>query len=171
MNYYLCFVYLILRHVVFENNISLPLTSHTPNRITSRVIDTLPRQAIVATAKRYLGIPYVYGASNPRTGFDCSGFLYYVFVQNRVDVPRSTAGYAGFGTVVPITTCLPGDLLLFTGTNAAIRTPGHIGLVIKNENGHIEFIHASSGKAKGVTITPYGGAYIKRFLKAIRVKM
>lgn len=65
----------------------------------------------------------------------------------------------------------PADILLFTGTDASRRKVGHVGIVLKNENGIIEFIHSSSSKKHfGVTVTRYNeSGYVKRFLRAISI--
>ena len=60
--------------------------------------------------------------------------------------------------------------MVFTGTNSKLRSPGHVGIISSiDENGKIKFIHSSSGKAKGVTITDLEGYYKNRFLKAVTI--
>ena len=63
----------------------------------------------------------------------------------------------------------PGDLILFTGTDSTKRIVGHMGIVTENINEDIQFIHSTSGKAYGVTISPLSGYYAGRFIKVIRI--
>ncbi len=128
------------------------------------------RDSIVSYAQSFLKTPYVWGGCSPK-GFDCSGFLYYVYKKFNIKVSRSSAGYNQLGKEIKIKSVLPADILVFTGTDATIKKPGHVGMVISNENGIIKFIHSSSSKKHfGVTITTYNNSgYVKRFLKAIAV--
>jgi cell wall-associated NlpC family hydrolase len=69
----------------------------------------------VPTAEQYIGVPYRYGGTSPRTGFDCSGFVQYVYGIQGVDLPRTSRQMAGAGIAVePSTRSLAvGDLMLF----------------------------------------------------------
>ncbi len=125
------------------------------------------RDSIVAFGMDYLGTPYV-TAGCSKDGFDCSGFVYYVFNHFDIDVPRSSASFEHFGTEIPIESVEKGDLLLFLSpTRNAI---GHVGIVSTPKGKESDFIHASSGKEMQVIITPLSNAgYTKRFVKALRV--
>lgn len=98
-------------------------------------------QNIIDTAKRFLGFPYRYGGTTPEIGFDCSGFVQYVFSINGIKLPRTANQQASIGTRVTEPTA--GDLVFFY-TNGSI---GHVGIYIGNN----AFIHAS--QSKGITIT------------------
>ena len=128
------------------------------------------RDSIVNFAKQLLGTPYLYGG-NSQSGFDCSGFVQYVFTHFNIPVSRTSRSYKNKGEPVKLECANPGDVILFTGTNAAIRQIGHIGIVINNAGGVIDFIHSSSSKRHfGVTITRYNASgYVKRFLKVINI--
>lgn len=128
------------------------------------------RDSIVNYAKSFLETPYVWGGTSPK-GFDCSGFLYFVYKAFNVKVSRASSGYNHLGNEKDIHSVLPADILVFTGTDTSIKKPGHFGMIISNMNGVVKFIHASSSKKHfGVTITTYNNSgYIKRFLKAITV--
>jgi cell wall-associated NlpC family hydrolase len=126
-------------------------------------------QKLVEYAKLFYGVPYKYGSSNPKTGFDCSGFINHVFTHFDIDVPRSSVNFTNIGTPVEVTDAAPGDLILFTGTNPKSRTVGHIGIVVENDDEGLEFIHSSSGKQYAVTISPLEGYYENRFVKVIRL--
>lgn len=129
---------------------------------------TLPVE-IVAFAKTLIGTPYKFGCTAPDMGFDCSGFITYVFNHFNIDVPRSSEGFTNEGTPVSLTDARPGDLILFTGTNSKVRTVGHIGLVVANKTSGISFIHSSSGKENAVIITQLDERYVARFVKVIRM--
>lgn len=118
-------------------------------------------------AKTLKGTPYKYGSTNPEVGFDCSGFITYVFNHFRIDVPRSSAGFTNEGVPVSLTDAQPGDLILFTGTDSTVRTVGHMG-IITQVGDSVVFIHSTSGKAYGVTETTLDKYYMGRFVKVIR---
>ena len=63
----------------------------------------------------------------------------------------------------------PGDIVLFTGTDTTTREVGHMGILTSTENGDYYFIHSTSGKANGVTISPLNNYYALRFVKIIRI--
>ncbi len=86
---------------------------------------------VVGIALQYLGVPYVWGGSSPSTGFDCSGFVSYVFAQVGVSLPHHAASQYGYGTPVPYDQLAPGDLVFFSGL-------GHVGIYI----GSGQFVHA-----------------------------
>ena len=84
-------------------------------------------------------------------------------------MPRSSIDFTNVGREVSPGDARPGDIILFTGTDSTERFVGHMGIVISNQNGYLQFIHSSSGKANGVTISPLEGYYRGRFVKVIRV--
>lgn len=121
-------------------------------------------------AQSLIGTRYRYASSNPKIGFDCSGFVSYVYKQFGFSGARSSADFAKKGKTIALSEAKLGDILIFTGTNRKSRTAGHVGIIYsKDEDGNIKFIHSSSGKAKGVTITNLDGVYKHRFLKAVTV--
>ncbi|MBC7948312.1 MAG: C40 family peptidase [Chitinophagaceae bacterium] len=124
---------------------------------------------VVAYSKTLIGVPYKYASTDPTIGFDCSGFITYVFNHFNIGVPRSSVDFTNVGTEVPSAAAKPGDLILFTGTDSTIRVVGHMGIIVNNKSGALEFIHSTSGKAKGVVITPFERYYQGRFVKVIRV--
>jgi cell wall-associated NlpC family hydrolase len=147
-----------------------------PNN-TPPIQDTLPGQiavgnvhpeAVVAFAESLMGTPYKYASTDPQEGFDCSGFITYVFNHFGIKVPRSSIDFTNVGKEVPVAEAKRGDIILFTGTDSTERFVGHMGIVISNE-GELQFIHSSSGKAYGVTVSPLKGYYEGRFVKVIRI--
>jgi cell wall-associated NlpC family hydrolase len=128
-------------------------------------------QKIIAFAKTQIGTPYKSCSMDPEHGgFDCSGFINYVFNHFNIKVPRSSVDFTNLGTQVPLGQCRQGDLILFTGTDKNIRTVGHIGLIVSNDNnGNITFIQSTSGADYGVVISPLNDAYRARFVKVVRI--
>ena len=90
-------------------------------------------QAIVNTARKYLGVPYVWGGTSPR-GFDCSGLVQYVCRQNGISVNRVAADQARNGSYVSRDNLQPGDHVLFAKRGRIT----HVGIYIGNGN----MIHA-----------------------------
>ena len=123
----------------------------------------------VAYAKTLIGTPYLYASCDPNSGFDCSGFVTYVSNHFGIKVPRSSVDFINFGTTIKKKNSRPGDLILFTGTDTSSHVVGHIGIITDNKDGRIQFIHSSSGKANGVTISDLSGYYDTRFIKVIRI--
>ncbi len=126
-------------------------------------------EEIVAYAQTFVGTPYVYASSNPAVGFDCSGFITYVFNHLILLYQDHLQVLSMCPHKVPVADAKPGDLILFTGTDSTIRTVGHMGIVMQNQNNGLLFIHSSSGKANSVTITPLNDYYKGRFIKVIRI--
>src|SRR5688572_3902884 len=129
---------------------------------------TTPEE-LVAFAETQMGVRYKYASVNPKIGFDCSGFITYVFNHFGIKVPRSSVDFTHVGKAIPISEAKKGDLILFTGTNPKIRVVGHMGIVHSVDGGEIKFIHSSSGKANGVTISPLEGYYEGRFMSIRRI--
>ncbi len=131
--------------------------------------DTVLPIRMVAFAKTLIGTRYVFGCSAPSTGFDCSGFINYIFDHFNITVPRSSVDFTDAGTTISLEKGRPGDLILFTGTNSNLRVVGHIGMIVSNNTDGISFIHASSGKENAVIITTLDDRYMKRFVKVVRI--
>jgi cell wall-associated NlpC family hydrolase len=90
------------------------------------------RSDAVTTAKRYLGTPYRYGGSDPR-GFDCSGFVVYVFRQHGVELPHNAADQ--FARLRPVRNPEAGDLVFFNTFGGGVS---HVGIY----TGKDTFIHS-----------------------------
>ncbi len=131
--------------------------------------DNTPPSEIVKYAETLIGIPYLYGSTDPQQGFDCSGFITHVFNHFNITVPRSSIDFTNVAAEVSLQQSKPGDLILFTGTDSTVRSVGHMGIIISNDSIQTLFIHSTSGQANGVTITPLNNYYKERFVKVIRV--
>ena len=123
---------------------------------------------LIAFAKSLIGVPYKYASTDPAQGFDCSGFITHVFNHFGVKVPRSSVDFTNVGLQIPMREARKGDLVLFTGTDSSIRVVGHMGIITENTDS-LRFIHSTSGRQYGVTITALGNYYNGRFVKVIRV--
>lgn len=151
-------------------------TSTLPSNIDTEHIthietgNTTPDE-LLAFAKTLTGVPYKYASTDPQQGFDCSGFITYVFNHFNIAVPRMSVDFTNVKHEVPINDAKPGDLVLFTGTDSTSRVVGHMGIVTVNPGKaeDIAFIHSTSGKANGVTETPMNIYYQKRYVKTIRI--
>lgn len=116
--------------------------------------------AILKTASQYLGVPYRYGGSSP-DGFDCSGYVMYVFQKHQKNLPRTSDAQYKAGNKVDKTKLKEGDLVFFTTDEPG---PSHVGIYYGNN----KFIHASS--SKGVMISQLSDVYWKpRYIGARRV--
>ncbi|MCI6185625.1 MAG: C40 family peptidase [Spirochaetia bacterium] len=114
------------------------------------------REKFVAESKKYVGCPYVYGATGPDS-FDCSGLIYYVANQALgLQLPRTSKALYSFCKVVPKEKMEEGDLLFFKTNNTASIT--HVGIYI----GGSQFISAiSDGPNSGVIISSLDQEYWK----------
>ena len=105
---------------------------------------------IINTAKKYIGVPYKWGGTTPK-GFDCSGYVQYVFNAHGIELPRtSREQYSSAGYKVSKSNLQPGDLVFFNTNGKGVS---HVGIYI----GDGQFIH--SGTTKGVVIADLFGAY------------
>ena len=116
---------------------------------------------LIKTAKKYIGTPYSFGGTTPKA-FDCSGYLWYVFREHGVNLPRSADEQYKLG--VPVKNkkdLLPGDLVFFSTYE---QGASHVGIYL----GKNEFIHASS--SKGIRIDDMDNSYWQpRFYGAKRL--
>ena len=152
------------------------VTDHTLNKSTDlppsistiKTGETSPDQ-LLKFAESLVGVPYVWGSTNPAVGFDCSGFITYVFTHFKIQVPRSSIDFTNVGNTVPFEQAKRGDIILFSGTNSEDTHIGHMGLVVSNEEEGLHFIHATSGKAMSVAITKLNDQYKKRFRRISRI--
>jgi cell wall-associated NlpC family hydrolase len=94
---------------------------------------------VIPTAERYLGTPYRYGGTSPVTGFDCSGFVQYVFARNAVRLPRTSRQQAKVGVALRRNwkSLSAGDLVMFAERGEPIS---HVAIYA----GHDRIIHASA---------------------------
>ncbi|MBP2628076.1 MAG: hypothetical protein H6Q68_2787 [Firmicutes bacterium] len=147
---------MLLGNVLGKNNISSSPAINIKNLIPDPVNNTPSvssdkGNALIATAKTYLGVPYVFGGESVTTGLDCSSFTQLVMKENGITLPRTAAEQYAIGTAVDKANLQIGDLVFFT-----TYKPGasHVGFYMGNN----QFIHDSS-VAKQVTISSLTDTY------------
>lgn len=132
-------------------------------------IGEIDREQVLKYAKTFLGIPYCYACSDPGKGFDCSGFVNFVFKNFNIELPRSSRDFKDLGPALNPEEFKVGDILVFYGFQDS-KNIGHVGIISEANGMDSKFIHASSGKKQGVIISDLGSAaYTKRFYKCIDV--
>lgn len=117
--------------------------SHKPNTAQAKLS---LREKIVAFAKQFLGVKYQWAGTTPN-GFDCSGYIGYIFQNHGITMPRSAAAQKNNATKLKLIEAFMGDLVFFkSGTKIT-----HVGLVISKPNEALTMIHSST--SKGIIIT------------------
>jgi hypothetical protein len=119
------------------------------------------RKTITETALRYVGVPYVYGSSSPN-GFDCSGFVGFVYRASGISLPRSSRAIWASGESVDMAAARPGDIVVF---NTVGDSASHVAILL--DKGSV--IHAvSSGPKTGVIVSPLNDRYFGRRIMGAR---
>ena len=130
---------------------------------TSRGSTSRSAQSIITYSKKFLGVRYVWGGSTAK-GFDCSGFVKYVFKHFGISLNRTSRSQASQGLKVKKANLKAGDLVFFD-TNGGLNRINHVGIYI----GGGKFIHSSSSH-KGVVISSLNkGFYSKTYMTARRI--
>lgn len=172
-NIVLALFIIFFSNALFANHISNTDSLHYLNstfapsvlnaKSKTRIYDLL-----VEEAKKYIGIPYKFGGCT-KSGFDCSGYLIYVYSKFDIQLPRTSIEQSKFGKRVGKRRLRKGDLIFFRGSNARKRKIGHVGIVVSNKKEPIQFIHAST--SRGIIISSLSTEYYKvRYRKARRIK-
>lgn len=177
----ICYIrsdYLSLSEIPYENRAS----SNAPKYFRQgKAIGTLPSSStanqalsvsssassatgaqILAKATEYLGTPYVYGGASP-SGFDCSGFVYYVYGTFGISVGRTPDAQYSAGTVVDKANLQPGDIVLFAGTSGSGIS--HSGIYAGNG----QFIHSPNSRSTVSYSDLTSGYWSEHFYCGIRV--
>jgi cell wall-associated NlpC family hydrolase len=162
-----------------EKDSLLVLASQHPEQLSTAdtggaIVVPLPMSnttpaALVDFAETLVGTPYAWASTDPAKGFDCSGFISYVFGHFDITVPRSSIDFTSVGEEVAIAQARRGDIILFTGTDPLESNVGHMGLVVSNNADGLRFIHSTSGKEMAVTITKINEGYRRRFVAVRRL--
>ena len=117
-------------------------------------------QQIAAFGMQYVGYPYVYGGTSP-SGFDCSGFVQYIYRQFGYSINRTATAQLANGYYVSYDSLMPGDLVFFGSGSSA----SHVGMYI----GGGEFVHAANSRS-GVKISSLSESwYAARYIGARRI--
>lgn len=130
-------------------------------QVASRSSNTALAGSILSKAAQYLHTPYVWGGTSPR-GFDCSGFVQYVYRQCGYSLPRVASDQAAAGRKVSRSDLKPGDLVYFSSGGEI----NHIGIYVGNG----KFIHSSSPSSGGVIYSSLSESYYAaRYAGATRI--
>ncbi|WP_416729666.1 peptidoglycan-binding protein [Fictibacillus sp. JL2B1089] len=155
----------------FQKANSLPVTGEITNSVLNKISEVEKKQGqkpsnsrnqttinIIANASEFMGVPYVWGGTTPK-GFDCSGFIQYVYAQEGIQLPRTVAQM--WNATSWVSKPVVGDLVYFETYTSG---PSHLGIYIGND----QFVHA--GSSTGVTVSDMNLSYWKtRYLGAKRV--
>lgn len=148
-----------------QNEGQLAIRETTP--ITHESIDDVTRDSVIVFARKYMGTKYCYASEDPAKGFDCSGFVHYVFKHFDINLPRSSSGFKDIGIAKKPADFMVGDILVFYGYKDSTSI-GHLGIITEANGMQSKFIHASSGSEMAVTVSELGSeGYTKRFYKCI----
>jgi len=140
----------------------------TAIRAAERVASKVPARSaarVLPTAERYLGVPYRWGGTSPKTGFDCSGFVQYVFARHGTRLPRTSREQASSGQRLRAvwSALRPGDLVMFAEPGRRIS---HVAIYA----GRRRIIHATSsgGSVRYDALDTKRGKWFTRRLVAAR---
>lgn len=122
-----------------------PSESTSNDRVSNREMRL--RQDIIVYAKKQLGKKYKYAGRSPRTGFDCSGFTYYVMDNFGVDLSPSSRAQENQGKKIKVSEAKTGDLIFFRRSKKGAVF--HVALVVSNDREGLRVIHSTS---RGVVI-------------------
>ena len=162
----LLFAMILLQTGTGQSTSTLPATERDLSIDTFTTVD---RTALISFAKKYLGTPYRTGGSSPKNGFDCSGFVNFVFRNFKIRLPRSSREFKDIGTDLKPEEFREGDVVVFYGFINKARI-GHVGIICEANGMQSKFIHSSSGKVKGVVVSELGSpGYKKRFCRCVDV--
>ena len=116
---------------------------------------------LLAYATGLLGVHYRLGGSSPRNGFDCSGFVQYVYRQGGIELPHNSRAMARSLPAIASPEKQPGDLVFF---RIGGRAHSHVGIYL----GENQFVHATSHRTNSVMISRLDDAYWRKRLDGIR---
>jgi cell wall-associated NlpC family hydrolase len=135
---------------------SAPETAEAPRLPAGAPVDA---SGVIETALGLRGVPYRNGGNDPK-GFDCSGFVQYVFARHGVVLPREVREQVQYGREVRLAGIEKGDLIFFTTT---MQGASHVGVAIGGE----EFIHAPSSRGV-VRVEKFSAPYWARRIVEVR---
>ena len=126
--------------------------------------------SVICYGKTFIGLRYKYGGFSAK-GFDCSGFIKYIFNKYGLVLPHDSRAYANFGEKidsVDVQKIKKGDIMLFKGSNLKSKRIGHVSLVIEVKQDEILILHSCR---RGVVIDNYldSDYYLKRFAGVRRI--
>jgi len=127
-------------------------------------ISAVDKQKLLEDAKYYHGGKYVWGGTTPQ-GFDCSGYVQYLYKKQNIDIPRTAYSQSKLGKTIPLNRLQKGDLVFFLTDKSRGIPITHVGIYI----GEGKFIHAAD-KQRGVIVSSIMyGSYRNAFVTAKRL--
>ena len=117
---------------VKENSSLLDLSTNNIIPVTLPSDISEEAKAIILEAEKYLGVPYLWGGTTP-DGFDCSGYMQYIFASKNISIPRVSQDQQSFSTKISMSEIKPGDLVFNKASDST-----HVGMYIGNDM----YIHA-----------------------------
>ena len=130
-------------------------TTNVPSKKITKVIEH---------AMTFEGTRYKFGGTD-RKGMDCSGLVYVSFGKENIELPRVSRDMAKRGTQLKLNQTEKGDLVFFK-TSKNRKTINHVGLVVANKRGEIQFIHSTS--SRGVIVSSLSEKYWKNAFVEVR---
>jgi len=150
-----------------KNNIAFA-TNSNPDTSNTSLNKNYNASLLLNHAIGLLGKHYRHRGSNPKSGFDCSGFVLYNFKRFNITLPHSSYEQIKFGEKIPIKNAKAGDLIFFKGRSLKSKAAGHVGIVISIKDNIVKFIHSST--SLGVRYDYTNARYYKlRFLEIRRL--
>ncbi|HUK42323.1 MAG TPA: C40 family peptidase [Candidatus Acidoferrales bacterium] len=120
------------------------------------------RTKLVKMARRFLGLPYIWGGMSERRGADCSGLVKIIFGKLRIQLPRTSREQIASGESISADSLKAGDLVFFSSDGT---TPNHVGVYL----GENRFLHAEKRAGRVIVTDLNQPWYVKHFLGARRV--
>jgi cell wall-associated NlpC family hydrolase len=156
-----------IRDSIVKNEDSLSIAT-TDTSVFVPIKNSQQVDNIINYAKKFLGTPYRYSGMTP-SGFDCSGFISYIFGNFGFSLSRSSYGMAEYGKTVKLNEIQPGDLMFFKGSSTKSSRVGHVAMVVEVTPDAIKFIHSST--SRGVVIDNFKTSkyYIPRYITTKRL--
>ena len=136
--------------------------AYEPAKAVTRSLGSEPGKEIATYALTFVGSPYSWGGSSPATGFDCSGFVQYIFSQYGYTTSRIANDVLADGRHVDPADIQPGDVLCFYSGNGYV---GHVGIYVGDET----FVHAANSISGVVTTSLATGYYATRGYEIRRI--
>lgn len=144
-------------HWAAENELSASLSDTNTEPISQGM-------NLVSEANKYIGAPYRWGGTSPQTGFDCSGFVQFIFRHAlNIKLPRLPVDMARLGERINREELAPGDLVFFNTRGGSFT---HVGIYVSDS----QFIHAPRPRTR-VTVSRMDSSYYRhRFTHAVRIR-
>jgi len=136
-------IFAILSVALLVSGCSASKKTTNPPTNTTGLKERQFRQEVVRYALEFVGTKYKYAGTEPRTGFDCSGFTSYVLKQFKVTLSPASSAQSKEGSSVNLNAVQPGDILVF-GKNA--QNIQHVALVVERNSSGIVVVHSTTSR-------------------------